>query len=419
MKSIAITTDITNPQDSRVYLAQNIIFNAKEQKKLAANYLYHYFSPWHQKNLYENMQEVKADCNSSIEKLTQEPGYGTNLQPHTKEWINAIRKNANIQNHFTNIMLPAISTSTIDSHLAPTLEPNYPIAPSANKIISFDHNQQSLIYANTPFFVVHVSRDGAWYYIVTSSFTAWVAKKDVAFVDHKFMTKWQTQKYITPLQDNITIFDRQNNCLNKTRIGEIYPLYKATANYYYVYIAAMDANQHAVIKVGRIAKKVASYFPKKLTSNNIAHLANAMLGDPYGWGGLFGYRDCSSTMLDLFTPFGIWLARNSGDQIKASDLINLAKLDAAAKVKLIKTKGIPFVTLLHLPGHIMLYLGEYRGELYVYHNTWGEMHFRKGYKEETNIIGRTVITPVSLLREKNATVLDQIDGMRILVPTIR
>ena len=40
------------------------------------------------------------------------------------------------------------------------------------------------------------------------------------------------------------------------------------------------------------------------------------MGVKYGWGGIDGGRDCSSTIKDLLTPFGIWLPRDSKDQYR-------------------------------------------------------------------------------------------------------
>src|SRR5690606_27447681 len=87
--------------------------------------------------------------------------------------------------------------------------------------------------------------------------------------------------------------------------------------------------------------------------------AFSYLGEPYGWGGKGGGRDCSRFLLDTFSAFGVQIPRNSAMQARAgtfsvdvsevkSERDKLALIDAAA------SRGI---ALLHFPGHIMLYLG--------------------------------------------------------------
>lgn len=407
-------TTIANSQDIYSYISQNLVINNREQQKLVTNYFTHYFSPWHKHHFFESLNEIKLDCKKEIIRLNKHPGFGANFQPCSHEWIEKIDKNSNLQ-HFPNLMRPAITISDVNSREVPTSEPNYQVLPSPEKVAPFDGNQQSLISANTPVFVLHSSRDGAWYLVITSSYFAWVPKDAIAFVDSDFKKQWQSSKFVTPLKDSVSIFDEHKNYLIMTRIGEIYPVYKATRDYYYVLIATTDIQQKAIIKIGKLSKKVAHVFPEKLMTENVANFANAMLGKPYGWGGMFGYRDCSSTMMDLFAPFGIWLPRNSIDQVKVPSSISLKNLTNEAKTEIIKNQGVPFFTLLHSPGHVMLYLGEHQNLLYVFHDTWGELHTNNGYEDQVNIIGRTVITSTLLKRTKDETLIDQIDAMRVLV----
>jgi hypothetical protein len=58
---------------------------------------------------------------------------------------------------------------------------------------------------------------------------------------------------------------------------------------------------------------------------------------------------------------------------------------------IIQTKGRPFVSLIHFPGHIGLYLGTHEGKPVILHSTWGHKT-RKGAVEGGLIIGRSVIT---------------------------
>lgn len=47
------------------------------------------------------------------------------------------------------------------------------------------------------------------------------------------------------------------------------------------------------------------------TQKNMAYQAFKMLHQPYGWGEMFGARDCSRFMMNLFSTFGVLMLRNS------------------------------------------------------------------------------------------------------------
>ena len=152
----------------------------------------------------------------------------------------------------------------------------------------------------------------------------------------------------------------------------------------------------------------------------MARMANELINEPYGWGGLYGNRDCSAMIRDLFAPFGIWLPRHSEDQVKeAGYYIDLKGLTPKQKEKIIIEKGIPYLTILWRKGHVMLYIGAQNGQALIFHNIWGiktkDLRGREGRK----IIGQAVITtlrPGSELRNFDAAgdLLANIAGMSIL-----
>lgn len=121
---------------------------------------------------------------------------------------------------------------------------------------------------------------------------------------------------------------------------------------------------------------------------------------------------------DLYAPFGIWLPRNSSEQAKTGRVISLEHLTPEQKKEVIIEEGVPFETLLHKPGHILLYLGVYKGEIAVLHNAWGVKTIRYGV-EGRKIIGKTVITSLHMGEEvagynKQKDLLSQIKSINIL-----
>ena len=186
-------------------------------------------------------------------------------------------------------------------------------------------------------------------------------------------------------------------------------------------VATNKSSGYAVIKHGHVSRDAAAVKPLRLNSLNAVKIANELLGEPYGWGGLYGNRDCSSMTRDFFTPFGIWLPRHSEDQVKeAGYYIDLQGIPPEQKEKIIIEKGIPYLTILWRKGHVMLYIGAQNGQALIFNNIWGiktkDLRGREGRK----IIGQAVITtlrPGSELRNFDAAagdLLTNIAGMSIL-----
>jgi hypothetical protein len=160
--------------------------------------------------------------------------------------------------------------------------------------------------------------------------------------------------------------------------------------------------------------------PLKLTAGNVARLARELAGEPYGWGGLGGKRDCSSLTRDLFFPFGLTLPRNSGEQAGAGKFTSFKNLPPADKESLILRQGVPWRTLLWTPGHIMLYIGSHRGKPLIFHNFWSVKTRDSGGTRGKIIVGRASITtlhPGSELPNLDlprGDVLHGLEGMTLL-----
>ncbi len=101
---------------------------------------------------------------------------------------------------------------------------------------------------------------------------------------------------------------------------------------------------------------------RPLTRRAFLSEAFRYIGSPYGWGDEGGGRDCSRLVLDVLETFGLNVPRTSGEQshagtytvavpAEASETERLSLLDEALR------RGI---VLVHLQGHIMIYLGRDR-----------------------------------------------------------
>lgn len=91
----------------------------------------------------------------------------------------------------------------------------------------------------------------------------------------------------------------------------------------------------------------------------------ARLMDPYGWGGLHGFRDCSALLLDTLSIFGVKLGRHSSIQAQAgSRVLDTEAMSDAAKLATLREAHREGLVFLYMPGHIMVYLGELDGRPY-------------------------------------------------------
>jgi hypothetical protein len=121
------------------------------------------------------------------------------------------------------------------------------------------------------------------------------------------------------------------------------------------------------------------------------------LGDPYGWGGTKGARDCSRLVLDLLRVFGIRVGRNSGIQARyGSEIIDVTGQDPDNKRRAIREAATRGVVLLYMPGHIMVYVGEDAGEDYALSSISEYVTPCSSMEDYVNRLDRVAVTPLSI-----------------------
>jgi hypothetical protein len=133
------------------------------------------------------------------------------------------------------------------------------------------------------------------------------------------------------------------------------------------------------------------------TQEYLAHQAFKMLHQSYGWGEMFGARDCSRFIMDIFATFGILMPRNSKLQAKIGIPLGHIEGMTLKEKQRVLDRAIPLATTLRLPGHIMLYLGKDKGNYYAIHNIWA-IQKRGWFRPVLEKIGRVVVSDLSLGR---------------------
>jgi hypothetical protein len=133
--------------------------------------------------------------------------------------------------------------------------------------------------------------------------------------------------------------------------------------------------------------------PRPLTQRAIIEQAFRLLDQPYGWGSEKGYGDCSEFIRSIGLACGFSLPRNTSALRKALPSENLKTSNQRKTQCLNKLPG--GVSLLNLPGHVMLVLGEEDGRVYVIHNFYG-IHEHDSRGAYTQRVARVVVSELSL-----------------------
>jgi hypothetical protein len=243
----------------------------------------------------------------------------------------------------------------------------------------------------TPLYICHVSQDARWLLVESPATAGWLPARDVARVDEGFQEAWQAAPLAALVRDNVELGRARGD------IGTLLPLAGAApsglGHSLSVYLPAPGPEGQAVMTPRLLEPDAAARIPLRLTPRQVAVVGNRMMGQAYGWGGLDGKRDCSALTRDLLAPFGLYLPRNSASQARLGRGVPLSNLPGAEKERRIVAEGVPFRTLLWLPGHIGLYIGQYEGRAMMFHNMWGlRIRDDDGGCTGRAVVGKAVVT---------------------------
>ncbi|TLM68161.1 MAG: hydrolase Nlp/P60 [Deltaproteobacteria bacterium] len=382
------------PQDATHYLrpgdADLPLLPSGDQARRDLDYNARFFAPWHQARASLPADEAFY----GVAAYGRRQGYAENLQPvephRWQQLLAALR-----QESYPSQARPAITVRNTACRVFPTARPFFLDPARAGEGFPFDYFQNSALWAGTPLLVTHESQDGAWVFAETGFVAGWLPVQDLAWAEADFRATYRTGRYAALLRDDVTLRDETGEFLALAHLGAIFPVTAQSEAGVQVLVPVRDANGAAVARTAWLTADAAAIKPLPLQPARIAALANRMLGQPYGWGGLFENRDCSATIRDLFTPFGIWLPRNSADQAKSGGtFVDLAGVEPAGKRARLLREGVPFYTLLWLKGHIGLYLGvdPLSGEPMLLHNLWGVRTADWRGREGRALVGRLAIT---------------------------
>ena len=225
----------------------------------------------------------------------------------------------------------------------------------------------------------------------------WIPVRDVAFVDQTFQEIFQLSDLLAVVRDDVPLADPDGTFHCMSEVGMVLPQLSPAwgeAGAQYTVLAERDEHGRAVAVPALLPPGTAAPMPLPATPARFASVAAEFIGEPYGWGDLYGWRDCSGLVLDLYTPFGIPLPRNSSQQAAKGEWIDAAGMNRAAKLELLQRRGLPWMTLVRKPGHVMVYVGERDGTPLVLHALWG-LKTERGGREGRLVVGRAIVSTLT------------------------
>lgn len=404
--------DLTHiPQEVRFFTKD--LNNSDNIYDIQKEYEKYYFNVWNDLVPRESQEAIKWP----FKLYKSGNSYGENLQLLKQSFFDAMLENANFSS-YGSVNKRAISTKHLSIRSFPTDKPLLRDPKKAGEGFPFDYLQNTTIQANKPLFISHYSKDRAWIYIFSSFASGWVKSRDIAIIKQEHVELWQKAKQIIFIKENIPLYAQDGTFLFYSKIGTILPLISVNKNSFTVLAISSHATTEPLFQRVVISKDIALRNVLSINKDALDIVMNEIIKSNYGWGGLYGQRDCSSTLRDMYAPFGIWLPRNSSQQAKVGKVINLKDLNNEEKIDTIKEQGIPFETLLYKQGHIVLYVGILDDEIIIFHNTWG-VKTKKENKDGRFVIGKTLFSTLKLGKnlknyDESSELLRNLESMNII-----
>ena len=376
------------PQNPAYYASQIKPFAKEKQDKWDKEFNEKYFKPWS----ISQLDIPEKDFGWEIRFVTKKSIYRAKGSVIKESVYNKWIENADYEK-YNSKKYRAITIRRTNVKALPTSEAYYRDPKKTGEGFPFDYNQNSALHINVPLLISHFSKDNRWAFVQASYSFGWVKTSDLALVSKNFIQTFKNDNYAMVIKDNLRLFDDKKD-ISLVKLGALFPIAKDGIHYL---VASRNDKGHAQIenviatKPNIIAKK-----PLPFTPHNVALVAREFYGEPYGWGGGYECRDCSATTRDFLGAFGIFLRRNSSKQAQDGSNVNIHGLTKSNKKKKIINDAEPFRSLLYVPGHVVLYLGQYKGEPVIMHTYWG---IRKNDKTKL-VTGRTIITTTEPGKER-------------------
>lgn len=360
----------------------------------------------------QSLETEKINSFTNQDQPADKIGYGANFRPYPEQWLIQIKNNIHLQQFSAQHYDPgkrAIAITNIQGRFLPTDEPHFHSYKLAGSGYPFDNLQAAVIWAGTPLYILGETADRAWSMVLSPGFIGWVKSTDIAKVNNNFVTKWlmASQQNIAAITSTqIAIIDSENNEFRFSGyIGMLFPAIKKPGGIE-ILIPVADEKQQAHIHHAHLSMRDLVLIPFLPTPQHFVAIMQHLLGRTYGWGGMYFYNDCSGELKSIYTPFGIWLPKHSSDQVDPGqvlgklDDISSGRPDPHVRSAYLMAQAHPWMTIIHIGGHVLAYLGKYPNPVDPMHNivplSYQDMWGLRGKTgpERRAVIGQSVLFPL-------------------------
>lgn len=236
-----------------------------------------------------------------------------------------------------------------------------------------DRFQVTLLKLGEPVLIWQRSLDGCWFFVQNRHTWGWVRAELVALTVEPQWRQWAGEREFVQClcsREIITYQSQGRECQQLLLMGTHLTCYDHCHAGYIALLPRRTAEGRLRIEQILLPKDERfslGYLP--LSQGRLLEQGLKCLGEPYGWGGENGYRDCTSLVDDVFGVFGFTLARNSSAQRQMAGVQSIpAALDDDERQALVE--GLPVGTVLYLPGHAMIYLGRRHEQQAILHSVY-------------------------------------------------
>lgn len=249
----------------------------------------------------------------------------------------------------------------------------------------FDYIQESMLSVGEGVAVCHQTADQEYSFVQGYQYQGWILTASIGFCGREEMLEFLRG-------DPVVITDACLHVKGQTlRMGTVFPYAGETENGYLVDFPVRGEDGTLMLEEEEILGTSASAGYLDYTREALLNQAYKMVGQPYGWGDTGERMDCSSTMNCIFRSFGIQMPRNTSKLTRFdAKVTDLSSMDAEEKIETIKEGGSGSMIL--LPGHVAMYVGEEENTPRILHNV-------TGYSVDGGTVGQVMecrVTPMEI-----------------------
>jgi hypothetical protein len=342
-------------------------------------------------------QTVREDLEGDLAPFLTGKHYDLGGELLKPEFFRALRDELNLDALPATLPVRfALATDGVNLRELPTEEGSF----AQRDEHDFDELQNSGFDIGTPFAAVWISRSGRWTYVITPYNKGWIPSSSVAYCDKPDIAGFTNPKrFIITLRSKCDLFldPQRTDFAGTVQMGARLPLLELTDSLVKTRIPRREADGRCRLTDAWMNRDGVREGYLDYTPRHALEQAFEMLNAPYGWSGMYGEQDCSRFLQQIFACFGMQIPRKSTLQGQTGD--NLGSFPAGTttrvKAEILKNKAIGGITVLQMPGHVVLYLGRNGDELYAIHATWAFRQRENGV-ERVRVINRVVVSTLDL-----------------------